>query len=84
KIPTVNIGDRQKGRLQTNSVINCATECQVIYESILIALKTDCKDTVNPYGEGDSSIRIKKVLKDINQPDSLLKKSFFELKYHAN
>lgn len=77
--PTVNIGDRQKGRLQAASVINCEQEAGAIAEAILQALVLDCSGVVNPYGDGNSSIRIKDCLKQIVEPSSLLKKHFFDL-----
>jgi UDP-hydrolysing UDP-N-acetyl-D-glucosamine 2-epimerase len=75
-IPTVNIGDRQKGRLHASSVIDCAPERQAIGKAIARALTLDCSGTVNPYGDGRSSERIVAVLKGIDDPAALLKKSF--------
>lgn len=77
--PTVNIGDRQKGRLQASSVINCAQEAGAITEAILLALASDCSDSINPYGDGSGSVRIKDSLKQIIEPSALLKKHFFDL-----
>lgn len=77
--PTVNIGDRQKGRLQATSVINCGTEASSIGKAILQALASDCSDALNPYGDGNSSIRIKDCLKRVAEPAALLKKHFFDL-----
>lgn len=77
--PTVNIGDRQKGRLQASSVINCAQEAGAITEAILLALASDCSDSINPYGDGSGSARIKDSLKQIIEPSALLKKHFFDL-----
>jgi UDP-hydrolysing UDP-N-acetyl-D-glucosamine 2-epimerase len=76
--PTVNIGDRQKGRLQAASVINCSPEASAIEKAILQALSADCSHVVNPYGEGNASVRIKDCLKQIPEPKQLLKKHFFE------
>ncbi len=77
--PAVNIGDRQKGRLQATSVINCVQESGAIAEAILQALASDCSGAVNPYGDGNSSSRIKDRLKQIAEPSALLKKHFFDL-----
>lgn len=76
--PTVNIGDRQKGRLQAASVINCAPLSGEIGKAIVQALAMDCSATVNPYGDGNSSARIKDALKKIAAPSTLLKKHFFD------
>lgn len=77
--PTVNIGNRQKGRLQASSVINCKQETSAIAKAILQALALDCSGAVNPYGDGNSSARIKDRLKQIIEPTALLKKHFFDL-----
>jgi len=76
--PSVNIGDRQKGRIQAKSVINCAPRSQEITEGVLLALAMDCAGTINPYGDGNSSVRIKQHLIEITQPNALLKKHFFD------
>jgi UDP-hydrolysing UDP-N-acetyl-D-glucosamine 2-epimerase len=77
--PTVNIGDRQKGRLQAVSVINCRPERSEIEKAIREAVTRDCSATVNPYGNGGSAERIMAVLKQIRDPQALLKKSFFDM-----
>ena len=77
KKPTVNIGDRQKGRLQASSVINCPAEAKAILEAIQKAFNMDCSHVVNPYGDGQSSARILKVLKQIPDARDLLKKHFY-------
>jgi UDP-N-acetylglucosamine 2-epimerase (non-hydrolysing)/GDP/UDP-N,N'-diacetylbacillosamine 2-epimerase (hydrolysing) len=78
KKPTVNIGDRQKGRLQAASVINCMPQFEDIQRAILTALKTDCSGTVNPYGDGNSSLKILEKIKQISSPQALIKKRFFD------
>jgi len=77
--PTVNVGDRQKGRPQATSVINCRQEASAIKEAVLQAFTLNCSGTVNPYGDGNSSVRIKDCLKQIIEPAALLKKHFFDL-----
>jgi UDP-N-acetylglucosamine 2-epimerase (non-hydrolysing)/GDP/UDP-N,N'-diacetylbacillosamine 2-epimerase (hydrolysing) len=79
KKPTVNIGDRQKGRLQPVSVINCQPRTANIEAAIQEALQMDCSLVSNPYGDGDSSSRIVSVIKRISDYESLLKKHFFEV-----
>jgi UDP-hydrolysing UDP-N-acetyl-D-glucosamine 2-epimerase len=75
--PTVNIGDRQKGRLQAASVVNCKPEASAIIQAIIFAFNTDCSTVQNPYGDGNSSIRMLSVLKSIPDYSGLLKKQFF-------
>lgn len=81
KKPTVNIGDRQRGRLQASSVINCEPSDRAIVQAIQDAFKMNCSGAVNPYGDGSSSRKIVAILKDIDDWCSLLKKHFFEVKY---
>ena len=77
---TINIGDRQRGRLQAASVINC----EPTRESITTALKhlysagfhTGLWNVRNPYGEGDASEKILATLKSAAL-DGVLKKSFY-------
>lgn len=80
KKPTVNIGDRQKGRLQASSVISCNNHQQEIYDSIQRAFRLDCTKVQNPYSHGDTSTQILAVLKSISDGTSLLKKRFYTYK----
>jgi len=81
KKPTVNIGDRQKGRLKASSVIDCPENKEDIILAINKALSQDfrqnLKHTISPYGEGDTSSRIVKVLKNIDL-SSILTKRFYD------
>lgn len=77
--PTVNIGDRQKGRLQASSVLNCGAVAGEIRAAIGEALTRDCTGTVNPYGDGRSSERIVSLIKQVADPKALLKKHFYEM-----
>lgn len=78
---TINIGDRQRGRLQAASVINC----EPIRDSIAAALEqlysTDfqasLRQVINPYGEGGASAAIISIIKAVSL-DGLLKKRFYE------
>jgi len=82
-IPTINIGDRQKGRLQAGSVINCEPFAEEISNAINKALsdefKVIAKNTVNPYGDGNTSEKVITVLKDflLNRKINL-KKRFYD------
>jgi len=76
--PTVNIGDRQKGRIMATSIINCVPQRDAILKAIEDAFRLHCADVVNPYGEGESSSKVLAVLKRIPDFESLLKKSFFD------
>ena len=77
KKPTVNIGNRQKGRMRSKSVIDCKIEKNEITRAILKAIKMDCSDMVNPYGQGQSSKKIVSLLEKINLAELSLQKHFF-------
>jgi len=79
KKPTVNIGDRQKGRLQASSVINCAPVADDILQAVRAAFGLNCSTAVNPYGDGNASSRIAAILKGLPEPRRLIKKHFFDL-----
>lgn len=81
-VATINIGNRQKGRIQADSVINC----EPIKESILESFKTvysedyivTLKNVKNPYGQGGSSQKLVNILKNISFP-KLINKSFYDI-----
>lgn len=82
-IPTVNIGDRQKGRLQAESTINCNSDKESIIDAITEAFSSEakikCRNVVSPYGEGDSSRKIAdKIIEIFEQPVDL-KKHFHDV-----
>lgn len=78
QLPAINIGRRQKGRVQGKNVINCPHHMPDIVTSIKHALsaefKFSLKDMKNPYGDGKSSDRILQILKNINIDEKLLHK----------
>lgn len=76
-IPTVNIGDRQKGRLQADSIVNCKPESEAILTAITNVVGQRFEGQENPYGDGNSSIRIVEQLKAVSDPQQLLQKHFF-------
>lgn len=82
KKPTVNIGDRQKGRLRAESVIDCPAKSIEIVKTIKRALSKDFQAKVSkakyPYGEGDAGRKIKEVLKKVDL-SAILVKRFFDI-----
>lgn len=80
QIPTVNIGERQKGRLRAQSVLDCSASPEKIVETIQKAWDLDCSDTKSPYGNGDSSEKICQCLKQVSNLEIILRKKFFEIK----
>lgn len=77
-VPTVDIGDRQKGRLAAASVIRCAADAGAIADAVRAALTLDCAGVVNPYGDGFSAGRIVQALRDAPPRAALVAKAFNE------
>lgn len=82
-IPTVNIGDRQKGRLQSESIINCGTSKEEITRGIKKAQTDEFKQVasavISPYGEGNAAKQMVKICISTMQESINLKKKFFDL-----
>ena len=82
KIGTINIGDRQKGRIKAESVISCSSEKDDISKSLIKLYSPEfqnlIKNTKNPYGTGGASKKIINIIKDFNLM-GILKKSFYDL-----
>ena len=82
KIGTINIGDRQKGRLKSESVI----ECDPTKKSIKLAIdklydhkfQKDLHSVQNPYGDGDAIEKIMSILSNKPIPEDM-KKDFYDL-----
>ena len=83
QIPTINIGDRQRGRLKAASVIDCAPATDAILDALTQAQSPAFRATLqalkNPYGNGGAAEKIVQQL--ASQPlEGLLKKRFYDLK----
>ena len=83
-IPTVNIGDRQKGRIQAETTINCKPVEEDIREAINLGLsnefKNKIKDCKNPYGEGQVTDIIMREIKSVLEKGKVdIKKNFYDL-----
>jgi len=84
KVPTINIGDRQKGRIQAESIINCNSD----YESIMNAFKKAndlvfrkrLQYVINPYEKANTSDNIVSTLMDFLLKDKIdIKKKFHDI-----
>lgn len=83
-IPTINIGDRQKGRIQAETVINCKPVESEIYKSIEKGLSDEFKIRIkhaeNPYGQGKViEIIIEKLKQFLTEKNNNLKKTFYDI-----
>ncbi|PQJ24053.1 UDP-N-acetyl-D-glucosamine 2-epimerase, UDP-hydrolysing [Limnobacter sp. SAORIC-690] len=86
-IGTVNIGDRQKGRLAASSVIHCEPIRTKITDAVITlyspAFKENLRNTLNPYGQGGAIQKIIEVL-DKHPLEKLMKKHFHNLPYEKD
>lgn len=88
-VPTVNIGDRQRGRIQADSIINCEPYCGSIREAMCRAEEAAFRETIGkqvlPFGNGDTSWRIVSRIKEyLAQEDGKeidLKKKFYDVDF---
>lgn len=83
-IPTVNIGDRQRGRLQSESIINCLPSKEDIIKAIKTALSDDfkkiCLSAVCEYGDGYAAEKIAAKCVEVIKEDKIdLKKRFYDI-----
>lgn len=85
RVPTVNIGDRQKGRVQAESILNCEPVCREIVETVRKTQEAEFLTKVRkqklPYGEGDTSKKIVDILKTQLQKGFDLKKKFYDVRF---
>lgn len=81
-VPTVNIGTRQQGRLKPGSVIDCDDSEDAIRGALKKALseyfQKHCQTIANPYGSGNVSQQIIRILKK-HQKEDLRVKPFYDL-----
>ncbi|MFA6189481.1 MAG: UDP-N-acetylglucosamine 2-epimerase [Sulfuricurvum sp.] len=81
-IGTINIGDRQKGRLKAQSVIDCEPMQANIAQAFERVYSDDFQESLktvkNPYGDGNASKLIIDVIKKVDL-SNILKKSFYDL-----
>ncbi|HJL78903.1 MAG TPA: UDP-N-acetylglucosamine 2-epimerase [Candidatus Marinimicrobia bacterium] len=83
KTPTVNIGDRQKGRIQSRSVINCSPTKDAIIQALKQAFSPEfgqgIQEMTNPYGKENTARNIKEIIKYFDLTN-ILKKEFYDIK----
>lgn len=79
---TINIGDRQRGRLMADSVINCAPDRASIVAALTQlyspTFQASLGAVANPYGDGGASAKILAVIRDYPL-EHAIKKSFYDL-----
>ena len=81
-IATVNIGDRQKGRIRAESVMECCPEKEAVLGAIKKALSSDFRQKLqqvtNPYEKKGTAWIIKETIKNYDLTD-IIKKEFYDL-----
>jgi UDP-hydrolysing UDP-N-acetyl-D-glucosamine 2-epimerase len=81
-IATLNIGDRQKGRIAASSVVHCDTTTNDIRSGVELVLSKEiqllAKNVVNPYQKEDTVVNILEVIKNYPLQDTI-QKSFYDL-----
>ena len=85
-VPTVNIGDRQKGRQMADSVVSCPPVTDDILMAINAVLKPEfkekCLNVASPFGDGKTSERIERHIVDFLQSENYSpKKPFFDIDF---
>lgn len=84
KVATINIGSRQKGRIQAQNVINCLpvkNDIQIAIKKIKEpSFKSNLKKIENPYGSGNTVALISKALKNKDWK-KLIPKKFYDVKF---
>lgn len=84
KIGTINIGNRQNGRIKAGSVIDCKPKRKLLINAFnqlySKKFKKSLKVVKNPYDNGNSSKKIIKIIKKVNL-NNIIKKNFFDIKF---
>lgn len=84
-IPTVNIGDRQKGRERAKSVIDCGYDVSEIEEALMKALSFDFKKQIeeiqNPYEGKSPSHKIVNKIKEATDKGIDIRKTFYDIEH---
>jgi UDP-N-acetylglucosamine 2-epimerase (non-hydrolysing)/GDP/UDP-N,N'-diacetylbacillosamine 2-epimerase (hydrolysing) len=82
KLPVVNVGSRQHGRVRAANVIDVGYEREDILKGITQAMQSDFRHSLvgleNPYGSGNASERIVKRLKEVELDEKLIVKRFYD------
>lgn len=85
-IPTINIGDRQKGRIAGDTVIQCAPETDAVDKAVKKALSEEFRkktaDAANPYGDGNTSDKIIEIVRSFILNNKVnIKKKFYDIEF---
>lgn len=83
KIPVINLGIRQQGKIMSKNIINSSFKIKEIKISISkarsINFKKSLRNIKNPYGDGRAGIKIAKIINSLNKTDKLMQKKFEDI-----
>lgn len=86
-VGTINIGDRQKGRIRAESVIDCEPNTKSIKNALQKLFSSEfqkeLKNIENPYGNGGAAKKIVDILRQVDSA-KLLKKKFYDIKFEKH
>lgn len=85
-IPTIDIGDRQRGRIAGKTIIHCEPEADSIDKAIKQAMNEEFRDSIknvdSPYGEGNTSNKIISVTREYLSNNKIdIKKKFYDIDF---
>ena len=86
QVPTINIGDRQKGRIRAESVLDCMPKQfdieKQVHKALSLEFRTKLPGVKNPYGDGKTSDKIIHVIREFMSEDKIqLKKKFYNIPF---
>lgn len=87
-VPTINIGNRQRGRIQAASIINCELDYEDICRAMQLSISREFRDKIRnmecPYGDGHTSEKIVQIIdREIIHGEVDLKKNFYDIEFEV-
>lgn len=87
RVPTINIGNRQQGRLRADSVIDCEPRAEAISRALRTAFAADFQTTLsqttNPYEKADTAKNIIRIILQTDLAD-IIKKEFHDVPFPSS
>ncbi|MDB3982319.1 UDP-N-acetylglucosamine 2-epimerase [Candidatus Pelagibacter sp.] len=84
RVGVVNIGDRQRGRVKSEAIIDCKPSSKDIIQSIIKCMNKKNQEKIykikNPYDHKGTSKKIIEIIENKNSLENLIKKKFFDIK----
>jgi GDP/UDP-N,N'-diacetylbacillosamine 2-epimerase (hydrolysing) len=85
-VPTLNIGNRQRGRMMAESIVCCKPDCDSIVDGMKTALTSEFQErasrVISPFGDGTTSKKIEaEIMRFLESPRENNLKHFFDIKF---